>query len=286
MTTAGWTNDGETVTLYLRGEKEATVKIYLFGAHVASWQDGKDNVLFLSSKAKLDGTKAIRGGIPICFPQFGGLGSLPNHGFARTSVWQVSEAKAHSSTSEEASVSVTFLLEPNERIRKIWQNEFRTEYTVTLCAGNLKFDWKVYNKNSSEPFTFTGALHTYFNVPDVAGVSVRGLDGLTYTDKVRNNQQFKNTGDLKITGFTDRVFHNAPDTVEVLSGDSVLVTVKKTNMADAVVWNPWAANAKKMSDFGDNEYPGMLCVEAGAVNTPVTVQAGKVWNGTMTLSKL
>lgn len=275
--------------MFLEGPNPARAQVYLFGAHIVSWEDNKEQQLFLSSKAKLDGSKAIRGGIPICFPQFGNQGPLKkNHGFARTSVWDVSDSKSSPQTqNDSSSVSVTFTLGSTHTSQQLWPNDFLMEYTVTLSPSVLRITWGVYNRNVSESFTFTGALHTYFAVPSIASAGVTGLQGLTYVDKAREGKEFKETKDVVcIPAFVDRVYASAPDSLTITDTGTARMRIEKQHLGDAVVWNPWIDNARKMSDMGDEEYLNMLCVEAGAITAPVTVHAGQKWQSSMTLSKL
>lgn len=287
MSSSGWSTDGKTVQMFVNGDRTAQAEVYLYGAHVTSWQDNKQQLIFLSQKAKLDGTKAIRGGIPICFPQFSDAGPLKNHGFARISVWSVSASKSSPQQQDGSSVSVTFTLSPNDVSREMWNHDFLVDYKVTLAPGVLQAEWKVHNRNSELPFSFTGALHTYFAVNDASRAGVTGLTGLTYADKVRDKKTFTESDTVvRVPGFIDRVYASAPDSMDILDGDTPYIRVEKKNMSDAVVWNPGADNARKMSDFGDDEYHNMLCVEAGTIVNPVTVNAGQEWCSTMTLSKL
>lgn len=50
-----------------------------------------------------------------------------------------------------------------------------------------------------------------------------------------------------------------------------------------VVWNPWADQARELGDFGDDEYPNMLCVEAGHVSTPVILLPGTAFEASQIL---
>ncbi len=94
------TSNNKTVKLELP-KSQASAEIYLYGATVTSWKAaGGSERLFLSSKAALDGSAAIRGGIPIVFPVFGPpsqhsdapevVKTLDKHGFARIHDWSLS----------------------------------------------------------------------------------------------------------------------------------------------------------------------------------------------------
>lgn len=136
-------------------------------------------MLFVSEKAILDGTKAIRGGIPLVFPKFGPWELGPQHGFARISQWKVAEEPKE----ENGETSAVFVLEDSENTRKMWSYRFKLLYEVTVGKHNLKMTITAENKDE-KPFEFTTLLHTYFRVPDVTKTTVSGLTGLTYVDKV------------------------------------------------------------------------------------------------------
>lgn len=90
-----------------------SVQVYLYGATVTSWKtsDGTER-LFLSTAAVLDGSKPIRGGVPIVFPVFGPppkdhpTSQLPQHGFARNSNWEFLGSSSSENTSTKADDSV------------------------------------------------------------------------------------------------------------------------------------------------------------------------------------
>ena len=119
------------------GEHSAT--IYLFGATVTSWKDRRKECLFVSTKAQMDGKKAIRGGIPLVFPQFGAKpitkrSKMSQHGFARSSMWKYCEKE---SSSNENNATAVFRLSPSKETRDVWSHEFALKYTVTLRVGQL-----------------------------------------------------------------------------------------------------------------------------------------------------
>ena len=136
---------------------------------MTSWKvDGKEK-LFLSSKAVLDGSKAIRGGIPVVFPNFGPWELGPQHGFARILPWNV----AHQTES-----SVTLSLEPCKKTREMWDFSFKLEYTgeenvnpfkesdqfvVRIDESSLYTIMTVENTDQ-KAFDFTALLHTYLHV--------------------------------------------------------------------------------------------------------------------------
>jgi len=267
----------------------SSAEIYLLGATVTSFKTSKgDQLLFLSSKALFQKGKAIRGGIPICFPQFG-PGELPQHGFARTSEWLIHSSKLFS---ESGDVSVTLILKDSEETRKVWNHSFTVEYTVSLRQVNdeerLFTHLQVTNNNADKEFSFTGALHTYFRIPSVEDVTIKGLKNLTYIDKVKKAEKFEEVSDsIKFTEELDRVYISTPP--EIIIQDSSIgigAIVKKEGFHDCIIWNPWSQKAKAMADLGEDDWKHFVCVEAGVVAASVHLNPGASWKGSQILSKL
>ena len=254
----------------------AKAEVYLHGAHVTSWKAAGDRELFFISKeSHFETGKPIRGGIPVIFPQFGG-GPLPAHGFARLTEWE----PTLSAVEENGDVECVLHLEDTPATRQLWPHPFRLELAVTLAARALAVRMTVENSGAA-PFSFTAALHTYFSVADVRRVAVRGLRGVTYLDTLRDDARAVETPEaITFSAETDRIYVAAPDVVQVEDASRRrTITIHKHNMPDVVVWNPWTAKAQRMPDFGDTEYPRMVCVETGHVAEPHAVPAGGVWQG-------
>lgn len=271
----------DKVTLTRRTESSANV--YMFGATLTSWNFKDQEVLFLSKDAIFNDKKAIRGGVPIVFPHFGPWGEgKPQHGFARISLWQLTAQNKDRKTGD---VSATFTLEDNEETRKLWNYSFRLSYTITLKAKSLLLEFAVENKGQ-DAFDFTCLLHTYLGVDDISDTCVLGLKGTKYDDKVSGESDCtEDREEVTISGETDRIYKSTPDELTVKNTkDGKSVVIHKTNFPDAVVWNPWIEKAKSMSDFGDDEYKVMLCVEAGHVAEPYHLDQGETFKASQELS--
>ncbi|CAF0891003.1 unnamed protein product [Brachionus calyciflorus] len=237
-------------------------EIYLHGATVTSWISDNKEILFLSSKSVFDNKKAIRGGIPIVFPNFGPWEKGPQHGFARVKKWTVIEP----ANKVNDSISVKLSLTDDEETRLLWDFKFELIYEVTLTKKSLKTNLTIKNLGSVE-FDFTTLLHTYFRVDDISNVRVQNFVGLNYVDKVKGRAtETEARKEIQISEEVDRVYASTDNTHLIDTGSSK-VTLIKENLPDTVVWNPWIEKAKAMSDFGDEEYKNMICVEAGRVNT-------------------
>lgn len=264
----------------LTHESGSRVEVYPQGAHVTSWRDVRGReLLFLSQRAVLAPGSAIRGGVPVVFPQFAAQGPLPKHGFARTSEWSVLEhgidgaSRAH----------VGLALESSERTLAIWPHRFRTELRVHLTAESLILQLRVRNPGE-DPFDFTCALHAYLRVEDIEHARLQGLQGARYVDKVRGRDADVQPGTaLALGGETDRIYVGAPDHLVLLDGDRPL-GVRKTGFPDYVVWNPWKEKAAALPDMADSEYREMLCVEAAVAATAIRLPPGGDWLGEQILT--
>lgn len=252
----------------------ARAQIYLQGAHVASYQPtGAKPVLFTSAKSLYQNGKAIRGGVPLIFPWFGAKADnpkAPQHGFGRSTAWSVAAA---SSDGETARVSLKLNSTPTTKIS--WPYDFEAAFHVRV-GKRLEMHLEIRN-TGSEPFTYEEALHTYLHVGDVRQCRIEGLNGRLYIDKVDAFSRKLQEGAVVISGETDRVYLDTADTVTV--HDPVLkrkLVVSKEGSRSTVVWNPWIEKAKAMSDFGDDEWPQMVCIEtANAADNIVSLQPGK-----------
>jgi glucose-6-phosphate 1-epimerase len=249
----------------------ATGTVYLHGAHVAAWKPaGFDEVLWLSAKSHWEAAKPIRGGVPVCFPWFGPRKDAPAHGMARLRAWELESIRQ-----EASGVTVSLTLRQDADSRVFWPHDFLLRHRVTF-GTHLTMALELTNAGAA-PCTADEALHTYFAVGDVRQIRITGLAGARYIDKVDNARPNTQEGDITITAETDRVYLDTRSTVTI--DDPVKrrrITIAKENSRATVIWNPWIAKAKAMPDFGDDEWPGMLCVETcNVVDHPVTVAPGQ-----------
>jgi glucose-6-phosphate 1-epimerase len=234
----------------------ARAELYLHGAHVTGFQPaGHDPVLFMSDSSWFEPGKPIRGGVPVVFPWFGPHPTdktLPAHGAVRTKEWEVE------STRQDLTGAVTIVL-------RLKLSEAQLRHHVTI-SDRLTLGLEVKNLTGST-FRYEAALHTYLAVHDVRQVSISGLGGTAYSDKM-DGMRRKTQGDepIRITAETDRIYHGTHSTCVVEdSGGRRRLIVEKSGSRSTVVWNPWIAKAKAMPDFGDDEWPCMLCIETANV---------------------
>lgn len=259
------TQFGQLPALQLRAPDGAEATITLYGAHLVSWKavttadaPGQER-LFLSSLSALDGRKAIRGGVPVIFPQFAERGNGMRHGFARVSTWRVVDQ----GEADGAAFAVLALgqadLAPD--VAAAWPYAFELVLRVAVRGAQLDMALDVRN-TGAQPLPFAAALHTYHLVDDLDAVRIDGVqaDTLAITDKL--DQMFERIGGA-IT------FDTGADKV----------TLEQTGFNDAVVWNPGAADAAALPDMEDEEYRRFVCIEP-ALLEPQQLEPGGTWRGT------
>lgn len=239
----------------------SAAEIYLLGANVTDFQrKGDAPLLFTSQFSRFTAGQPIRGGIPVIFPWFGAREGSPAHGLARLSEWELHEAN----TVPDGGVSLRFSL-PDTAESAMWP-PFSANYVVTI-TDTLTLELIITNCSPDQNFSFEACLHTYFTVSDINAVSVIGLKGVGYLDKVENFSQKTDTAEaIRFTSEVDHIYYDTTGPVEIL--DPKLrrkIRVEKTGSASTVVWNPWIAKSQQMPDFGNDEYRQMLCVESGNV---------------------
>lgn len=238
-------------------------EIYLHGAHITSWRpSGAEEVFFLSSKSRFENGHAIRGGIPICFPWFGGKSddpTVPAHGFVRTKAWSL-----ESISQVGRAVTVSMSTESDESTKKWWPADFRLVYRATF-GPELGLELVMSNTGKTS-LRFEEALHAYHKVGNIHDARVRGLDGVQYFDKTDSSRGKMQHGEIAITSETDRVYLDTTGSVEL--DDPVMhraTHVVKENSRTTVVWNPWIEKAQALPDLGDDEWAQMICIESSNV---------------------
>jgi D-hexose-6-phosphate mutarotase len=248
--------------------------IALNGAHVFEYAPKNQKpVLWMSKESYFETGKPIRGGIPVCWPWFGGHPSnpdMPSHGFARISQWEViAGGKCH-----ENATFLELALTPNLVAEKFKPADFLVKLRVEL-GNKLSVELIIDNTGKGE-FPFSAALHSYFNISDISRISLSGLDGREYIDTLDNTRHIQQ-GDITFSAETDSVYLDTEDTCIINDpGFKRRIKISKTGSRSAVVWNPWAAKSQRMPDFGNDEFHTMLCVETtNAENDAHTLKPGE-----------
>ena len=253
----------------------ADADLYLQGAHVTHWTPrGQRPVLFVSPNSLFAPGKAIRGGVPIIFPWFGGRGDGkpgPAHGFARSMEWAIEGARLR----DDERMEITLALAPNDATRDLGYAAFHLRFRVTVGA-ELEMELETRN-DAKEPLAYEEALHTYFAIADIQQASVSGLEGTTYIDKTDGFKRKQQGNEpVRIAKETDQVHVSTQATCVV--HDPLWnrrIMVEKSGSGSTVVWNPWSDKTKGMSDMTPGAWKEMICVEtANAADNAVHLAPG------------
>ncbi len=237
----------------------STGEIYLHGAHLTSWRPaGGEEVIFLSQRSQFEPGKAIRGGIPVCFPWFRNKvddPKAPSHGFVRTKDWKLEEVEMRGD-----GVMVSLSTGSDEGTKAWWPHDFHLLHRVIL--GTALTQELVVSNTGAAPLRFEEALHTYYRVGGAEAIRISGLDGVAYLDNTDANREKRQVGDIVFTAQTDSAYMDTTHAVAI--ADPVLhrrIRLTKQNSRTTVVWNPWSTGAQSLADLGD-EWRAMACVEA------------------------
>ena len=242
------------------------------GAQVLSWRAQGRERLYLSPRSVNDGQAAVRGGIPVCFPQFNQRGphpGLPKHGFVRNLHWQCQP--------QAEAARLGFTLASSPATRGLWPADFAAELSVALFPGRLEVELAVRN-TGAQAWAFTGALHTYLAVDDVAQVRLHGLGGQPEWDSVADRHA-QAAEPIAIAGEFDRVYTAPASSCLLQEGGQALAITASPAWANTVVWNPGAERCPSLPDLPADGWRHMLCVEAAQVFEPIPVQPGATWRG-------
>jgi len=257
---------------------QAALTASLQGAQLLGWTPaGAHPVLYMSPRSLFSPGKAIRGGIPLCFPWFGMRSdnpSAPQHGFARNRVWKLDQATAHA----DGAAHLAFSLDAETPLHPLWPHKFVAHLKIR-ADSTLTVELEVVNTDPS-PFTFGAALHTYLAVSDVRSVVLHGLENSGYLDSAAGTpppSRRQGQVPLTFTSETNRVYFDTASTCRL--DDPAWkrrIVIEKSGSNSTVVWNPWSERAATMADIGAENWTGFLCVEtanAGADSVTLEPQA-------------
>lgn len=242
----------------------ASSLISIYGAQVLSFipksKDDKD-VFFISDKAYFEEGRAIKGGIPICWPWFGRSVENPDlqiHGFARNMLWEIEDTSSESS----GETKVVLSLRESEDSMKLWPHNFRL--TLTIVVGKtLSLSLQTTN-TGEDTFSITQALHPYFSISEISQMQVNGLGGVDYLDKVTGAETaITQIGEIRVEQEVDRIYIDAPSETSIVDHKfDRKILIKTKGSKTTVVWNPWTEISKNSKDLEDDSYLKFICVEA------------------------
>jgi glucose-6-phosphate 1-epimerase len=218
-----------------------------------------------------DGQAAIRGGVPICCPQFNQRGMLPKHGFMRNLPWENRGVDAMSG-------ELVLRLRDNPATRKLWPHSFEARLHIGMGPGRLRAALTLLNVDHA-PFSFAAALHTYLRVDDIAEVRLEGLQGANRWDSLRDDRHVETAPALRFDAEFDSVYAAPAKAMRLVQPSGILEITQSASCSETVVWNPGAVLGAKLADMPEDGYRHMLCVEAARIDEQVLLLPGAQWQG-------
>ncbi len=253
----------------------ATATISLQGGQILQWQPKSQVEPVLWSAAPMHWKKgrAIRAGIPVCWPWFGAHpvdSSAPAHGYARICPWEITSI----STSHSGPVEICMAMSVATP-STVTQTLEATLASRISIGETLSISLTTSNPGP-QPLVITEALHAYFKVSDIRNVETLGLSGSEYIDLIDQNTKKIQNGTIHFTNETGRVFINTISECLIKdSGYDRIIRIEKTGSQSTVVWNPWQDTASKMNDLGADQWQQMVCIEtANALDNALTIESG------------
>ena len=255
-----------------------TAEIALHGAHVLSWSPGNTTTdkIYLSKLSSFSEGVAIRGGVPILFPQFGNAGEYQKHGFARTKLWELKTL-----IEGKNSTSATFFLASNTETKKLWPFAFEAQVTVKLTENKIHFKLQIKNLDS-KAIQFTCGLHGYFAVTNIKTARLSGLEGIQFKDDGLGDWKGE-AETLEFQHALDRVYKNSKNSLQLIDGKTH-ITFEQTGFNNTVIWNPGEINTQSIVDMENNDYEKFVCIEPAAIFESVSIEPNNTWEGTQTVT--
>jgi glucose-6-phosphate 1-epimerase len=255
----------------------AQATVMRHGAQIVSWVPAGDQErLYLSPTAATGPNDAVRGGIPVVFPQFSARGPLPKHGFARDRAWRWVEG------AERGGVAIGVLaLRHDAATRALWPHRFELELTLSVGGLELEIELAVANRGDA-PFEFAAALHSYFRVDDLLRARLHGLHGARYLDALTDLEQRQEIDPQGFAGAIDRIYYDVAEPLALSSAFGRMAIAVDGGLTDAVVWNPGPQAA--LADLPAGDWQRFVCVESAAIGRPPRLDPGDPWVARLTLT--
>jgi len=236
-----------------------TARIFLQGAHIDAFQPkGEKPLLWTSAANDYQAGCGIRGGVPICWPWFGAhaTAGFPQHGFARTSLWDLDSVNEY-----DDALEITLSLSISDDNKPYWPHHtgvavcFRLSDTLSISLINI-------NHGDSD-VSLTQALHSYFPIGDIHQLQASGFKGAKYVEFAQGPYP-QSQDHVLFNAETDRVYTDLGSVQQLHTTDGV-IEICRENSASAVLWNPWIDKSQRLSRFNDHDYLSMVCLEAANV---------------------
>jgi glucose-6-phosphate 1-epimerase len=257
----------------IRSRDGACAIVTLQGAHLVSWEPaGAGEALYVSERSPFEAGRAIRGGVPVVFPQFADRGSLAQHGFARNLAWTFMGVEEIGNDAR-----ASFVLESSAETMALWPHAFRLQLEVAVGGSRLQVELRMAN-TGTQPFSCATALHTYLRVSDAAKVGLTGLRGARYMNRGSNAVGVEERDIITAAEPIDRVYFATPSATS-LDDSGRALRIEQRGFTDTVVWNPGRERTAQMTDMPPEGFRHMLCVEAASIDPLIEVDPGAKWSG-------
>lgn len=271
--------------------------VLLQGAQLLEFCLNNEPWIWLSEEAEYKTGSSVRGGIPVCWPWFGNAeknpaqvqaliaaDNPPAHGFARSQNWTLTQV-------DESDDLVVLVLSLDATPSPLWNGEARLKLTIALSTSGLEL--ALTTTAGNQPIAISQALHTYFPTDDIHQTHIAGYDGATYTDALDDWQSKQQNGEITFTAETDRIYFSSTDTTNPFSEKAIqylytpsLQLALESNSKSAVVWNPWIEKSARLSQFANDAWQRMFCVEtANVLSDFVTLKPAQSATLTMKLTR-
>ena len=252
----------------LISNRSATALISVYAAQVLSFRPEEcEDLLFLSQKSYYDEGKAIRGGIPVCWPWFGPDPmdlNRPNHGFVRNGLWEVFATEA--TTDLETKVKLRFV--ETFQSKSYWQQPFTLDLSVSV--GNTLTLELVTRNTGDQKLSITQAFHAYLKVGNINQVQILGLESTDYIDNLDNGVKKHQMGAVTVLEEVERIYINVKNGLIIDDSNfNRQIRITSTSNKTVVVWNPWTSKSAKMPDLEMDDFQHFICVETGNVVTDI-----------------
>ena len=245
---------------------KASALISIYAGQVLSFKpaDETEDFMFISDNAYFSEGKAIKGGIPICWPWFGAAPEQenmeqvkrPDHGFVRTNFWLVASVEV----SGTGDTKIILEFKDTEETRKLWPYSFYLALEIVI-SDSLTIELLTRN-TGEQPFSITEALHTYFNVGDATKVEVLGLEHTEYLDKKSDFVKVCQVGAITLSEETDHIHTDIKHGL-VLNDPAFKrkIKISSSGNKNVVVLNPWVKGSAEMKDLDKDDYKHFICLE-------------------------
>lgn len=246
-----------TIPLITLDQGSSRCVISLFGGHVLSYQRNGQEKLFVSQAARLDGTRPIRGGVPVCWPWFGQFHPdiaqhQQAHGLVRNQLWQID---AQVKTTQATSIT----LSPTQTTGALWPEGLTAQLVITLTLESLSIALHSQN-NAPQGIPLSCALHSYLSVEDITNIQISGITG-PYHDNTQHGATFNTPEPYRINAEVDRIHPTKAQHTDIQCNGPIVTHLTHRGHDSLVVWNPWVEKSSVLTDMDNGEYQNMICIE-------------------------